>query len=370
MATSKEEVEVKLDPHIQELYDKLEEEKEKNNKYRDLQKENARLTERINQLETEKKTENTKGKNPSSKKTIQRTKKKIAVQEQLQEKKLQDEVIENKQRQIDQLAESLSDQEEILDLDSKSIVELKSALDTLIQSREKRKEIIKKLQEKNKELMLKNESLEFGRSNLVHDLRSLMSSILGTLSLIDLGEPEVAEELIPNLETRCQLFLGLIDTINSNQVSKEELKIDGVVKLLNLEIDGESKINTIISGQDKKIYADKAALYDVLQNLINNSLKYAGIDKQELEIKIEVVEEDSATIIRVADNGTGIDPDKQQAIFDLYNRAGRNDKDGKGIGLFMVKQLIENHEGSIWYDSDYEAGAQFVITLPQNVVDS
>jgi len=53
MATSKEEVEVKLDPHLQELYDKLEEEKKKNVQLQALQKENARLTEQINQLETE-----------------------------------------------------------------------------------------------------------------------------------------------------------------------------------------------------------------------------------------------------------------------------------------------------------------------------
>jgi len=366
MATSKEEIEVKLDPRIQELYDKLEEEKQKNEKFQELQKENARLTEKINQLETEKTTE-TKA---SSKKTVQRTKKKIALQEQLQGKKLQDEVIENKQRQIDQLVESLSDQDELLDLDSKSITELKSALDTLIQSREKRKELIKKLQTKNKDLMLKNESLEFSRSNLVHDLRSLMSSILGTLSLIDLGEPEVAEELIPNLEMRCKVFLGLIDTINTNEVNKEILSIDDLLELLNLEVADAGKIDTKISGQNIQLFADKAALYDVLQNLINNSIKYAGIDSKELKIQIDVAEEGDSTIIRLADNGTGIEKEKQETIFDLYNRAGRNDKGGKGIGLFMAKQLIENHEGTIFYDSDYEDGAQFVISIPQNPADS
>ena len=362
MATSKEEVEVKLDPHLQELYDKLEDEKKKNAQFQALKKENARLTEQINQLETERAT----GNKSNSKKTIQRTKKKIALQEQLSEKKLQDEVIGNKQQQIDQLVESFSDQEELHDLDSKSIGELKSALDTLIQSREKRKELIKKLQKKNRELMLKNESLEFGRSNLVHDLRSLMSSILGTLSLIDLGEPEVAEELIPNLENRCQVFLGLIDTINTNEVSREDITIEDVAELISLELEGGNKIETDISGQEVPIFADKAALYDVLQNLINNSVKYSGLENSELKIKIMVVDEADSTVIRFADNGSGIAEDKQQTIFDLYNRAGLNDKDGKGIGLFMVKQLIENHDGSIIYDTEYQDGAQFVINLPKN----
>ncbi|MBT3224907.1 MAG: GHKL domain-containing protein [Deltaproteobacteria bacterium] len=346
-----EKIEVKLDPKVQELYARLEEERE----------ENARLTDALNQLKTEK----AKEKEINSRKVAQQTKKKLALQEQLLEKKLQEEIIDSKQSRIDGLRESLNDQQEIHSLDSKSLNELKATLDTLITSRNKRIELINKLTEKNHALMQDNENLKFTRTAFAHDLRSLMSSILGTITLIDLGEKEVAKNLLPALEERCHIFINLLDTINSNQISKETFNIDGITRILNLDIeDSEKKIKTEVSGDDIQLSADRAALYDVIQNLINNTIKYCGIDPQKLIIKIDVSQDENDTIIQVTDNGVGIPADKQKNIFDLYDRAGIKDNRGKGIGLYMVRKMIENHGGTIAYDSNYQKGAQFIIKLP------
>lgn len=362
METKKDELRIDLDPKIQELYAKLEEEKKKNERLQEFQMENARLIEKINQL----KTEEARGKKLDAQKTAQRTRKKIALQEQLQEKKLQDQIIANKQYRIEELLDSIEDQEEINDLDSKSIEELKAALDSLIAGREKRKDLIRKLNAKNQTLLEENEKMKFIRSNLAHDLRSLMASILGTFSLIDLGEREVIEQLIPTLEARCHLFMKLMDTINSHEVKKEIVSIESICNLLNLETEEGQTIKTDIAGQDVLIFCDKAALYDVIQNLVNNSKKYAGLKKNELEIRIEVLLEDGATIIKIADNGCGIAENQRKNIFDLYDRAGRTDQVGKGLGLFMVKKLVENHGGHISYDDNYADGAQFIISLPEN----
>ncbi|MCP4754452.1 MAG: hypothetical protein GY866_26520 [Proteobacteria bacterium] len=362
MEASREEIQLKLDPQIQELYSRLEEEKKKNENLKALQEENAKLTERINQLETEK----AKSKKEDPKTTVLRTKKKIALQEQLQAKKLQDEMLETKQNRIENLLESLDDQQDIHELDSKSINELIGALDSLRQSQNKRKEVVKKLNQKNKILMEENEDLKFMRTKLAHDLRSLMSSILGTMSLIDLGEKEVVEQLLPSLEARCHIFMNLINAINGAELNQENLMVDSIISLLNLEIEGTQKqIKTEVSGYDTRIFGDKAVLYDVIQNLINNSRKYAGLKPEDLVIKIDVSENDQSTLIKIADNGIGIAPDKQEKIFDLFDRAGRDDKAGKGIGLYMVKRLVEDHNGTISYDNDYSEGAQFVVTLPK-----
>ncbi|MBU2645893.1 GHKL domain-containing protein [bacterium] len=348
---TEEEVEVKLDPQMQELYARLEEERA----------ENARLTEVLTRLETEK----TREKEIDSKKAVQRTKKKLALQEQLQEKKLQEEIIDNKQARIESLLNSLNDQQEIQELDSQSLNELKKTLDTLITGRNKRVEVINKMVERNNALMEENESLKFTRTVIAHDLRSLMSSIIGTVTLIDLGEKDVVEELLPSLEDKCRVFMNLLNTINSNEITKEMFSIDAITKLLTLDIENSTKkIKTAVSGYDIQISADRAALYDVLQNLINNSIKYSDVDPENLIIRIDVSQDEHSTIIKVADNGVGIPKDRLGKIFDLYDRAGINDNRGKGIGLYMVRKMIENHGGTIEYDENYQNGAQFIIQIP------
>lgn len=351
MEKKTKEVEVKLDPNIQELYARLEEERAENN----------RLTETVKQLQAERAQE----KQIDSKKAAQQTKKKLALQEQLQEKKLQEEVIDSKQAHIDGLRESLNDQQEIHELDSKSLNELKATLDTLISSRNKRIELINKLTEKNHDLMQANENLKFTRTAFAHDLRSLMSSILGTITLVELGEKEVAADLMPSLEDKCRIFMNLLNTINSNEICKETFNIDAIITILNLDIENsKKKIKTVVSGNDIQLSADRAAIYDVIQNLINNSIKYCGIELQKLVIRIDVSQDENNTIIQVADNGVGIPAEKRERIFDLYDRAGMRDNRGKGIGLYMVRKMIDNHSGTIEYDSTYQKGAQFVIKLP------
>ena len=336
---------------MQELYARLEEERA----------ENVRLRKEMEGLKAEKEKEQ----EVDSKKAVQRTRKKLALQEQLQEKKLQEEVIDSKQARIDSLLSSLKDQKEIQELDSKSLNELKTTLDTLFESRNKRIELINKLTDKNNSLMQENEQLKFIRTAFAHDLRSLMSSILGTITLMDIGEPELAAELMPSLEDRCRLFMNLLNTINTNEVSKETFNIESVTRNLNLQIDGsKKKINISITGHDIQLNADRAAIYDVIQNLINNSLKYSQQEPDKLKVKIDVQQDEEHTMIMVADNGVGIPEDKQERIFELYDRAGKDDGKGKGIGLYMAQKMIKAHDGTIQYDGTYTDGARFIVKLP------
>ncbi|MCP4298576.1 MAG: HAMP domain-containing histidine kinase [Proteobacteria bacterium] len=274
-------------------------------------------------------------------------------------------MLENKQRRIELLIDSLDDQEELHDLDSNTIDELKTTLDTLIQSRKKRSILIKKLNDQNNDLSKKNEDLLFTRDKLAHDLRSLMSSIISTLSLLDLGEPEVVEQLLPSLESRCKVFMDLVVTLSENKIDKDFLYINDIVELINPQpYQDFEKLTLDVTGIDMPIFGDKAALYDVIQNLINNSVKYSGLAGNQLKVSINVSQDNSGTYIKIADNGSGVPEEKRENIFDLYNRAGIDDAGGKGIGLFMVQKLIEGHNGSIAYDNEYGDGAQFIITLP------
>lgn len=360
-APSKEGTPLKLDPKIQELYARLEEEKRKNRQLDELRKQNARLVAKVHQLETEK--ANSQKLDPET--LLQKTRKKIALQEQLQEQKVRDKMLVQKQKRIELLIDSLEDQEEVQELDTKTIDELKSTLDSFIQGRKKRTTLIKKLNAQNEELSKKNEDLLFTRDKLAHDLRSLMSSILSTLSLLDLGEAEVVEQLLPSLEAKCKVFMDLVITLSENKINKDFLYVNDIAELLNLNpYEADSEIDLEVTGIDIPIFADKGALYDVIQNLVNNAIKYSGQSNDQLKLTLEVGLEASETILRFSDNGSGISAERQETVFDLYNRAGIDDGTGKGIGLFMVKKLVEGHQGKIRYNPEFEEGAQFILSLP------
>lgn len=361
MEAKKEGTPLKLDPKTQELYARLEEEKKKNRQFDELKKQNARLVARIKQLEGEKSGGGSKG----AENAVQREQNKLALQEQIEEQKIKDRMLESKQQRIEHLIGSLEEQDDIHELDSRTIDELKATLDTLVQSRKKRSVLIKRLNEQNAELSQKNENLLFTRDKLAHDLRSLMASILSTLSLFELGEQEVVSQLIPSLQDKCKVFMDLVVTLSEDKIEKDFLYINEIIELLDLGQERSSdKVDIDVTGIDIPIFGDKAALYDVIQNLVNNSVKYSGLDFSQLKIAIEVSQNDNSTVLSISDNGSGIPSGKQEQIFELYNRAGIDDGDGRGIGLFMVQKLIEGHEGSIEYNTDYLSGAQFVINLP------
>ena len=120
-----------------------------------------------------------------------------------------------------------------------------------------------------------------------------------------------------------------------------------------------------VDGQLSEIFADKAALYNILQNIINNSKKYSGKPSDELTVTIELTEDEENSYILIGDNGSGIPEEHIADIFKLYQRAGRKDDKGKGMGLFMVKKLVDQHEGEINYVSTYDMGAQFKISFPK-----
>jgi signal transduction histidine kinase len=102
---------------------------------------------------------------------------------------------------------------------------------------------------------------------------------------------------------------------------------------------------------------------EVLQNLVDNAVKFAG-DQPEPRLEIGAREEGEETIFFVRDNGIGIDPRYHQKVFGLFERLSA-DTEGTGIGLALVKRIIEVHGGRIWVESEAGQGTAFCFTLPQ-----
>jgi signal transduction histidine kinase len=110
---------------------------------------------------------------------------------------------------------------------------------------------------------------------------------------------------------------------------------------------------------------DPLRLRQVLQNLIENAIKYRSPERSPI-IEIGTIVRDDMKekpILFVRDNGKGIPLEYQDKIFDLFHKVDSK-SDGSGVGLALVKRIIEVHNGHIWVESEAGKGSTFYFTLP------
>ncbi len=112
------------------------------------------------------------------------------------------------------------------------------------------------------------------------------------------------------------------------------------------------------------VHADKAKLEQVLLNLVDNSSKFTPDGGK---LKIEAVREGEWCRVSVIDNGTGIKKEEQERIFEPFRQLANpltREESGTGLGLMLVKQIVERYGGRIWVESEYGKGSRFIFTLP------
>jgi signal transduction histidine kinase len=112
------------------------------------------------------------------------------------------------------------------------------------------------------------------------------------------------------------------------------------------------------------VESDRLAIEQIFSNLVDNALKYGRTDGSG---HIEVIGRETPTqvVYEVRDNGRGIDPRDHQRVFELFRRAGAQDRPGEGIGLAHVRALVRRIGGHIGLSSELGKGSQFTVTLPR-----
>jgi PAS domain S-box-containing protein len=240
-------------------------------------------------------------------------------------------------------------------------------------------ETLKKLQESENELRQKNTELEQFTYTVSHDLKSPLITIKGYSGglLRDLSNGRhdrfdsdlrriavAADKMTLLLENLLELSrIGRIVNPPS-EISLNELTHD-VLSLLSGPI---AKCNaTIIVQPDLPVVtADRTRLHEVLQNLVENALKFT-CGRPEPRIEIGMRRNGSVEpIIFVRDNGKGIDPRYHETVFGLFNKLDVS-SDGTGIGLALVRRIIDVHGGRTWVESEgIDHGATFCFTLQSN----
>jgi signal transduction histidine kinase len=115
------------------------------------------------------------------------------------------------------------------------------------------------------------------------------------------------------------------------------------------------------------VHGDRQRIFEVFQNLIDNAAKFMGDQPNScIEIGQNGVT-DGNPVFFVRDNGIGIAPEYKDRIFGLFNKLN-SQTEGTGIGLALVKRIVEFHGGRIWVESEFGMGATFLFSLPSSPV--
>ncbi len=228
---------------------------------------------------------------------------------------------------------------------------------------------------------LNNERLRF-YTNIAHELRTPLTLILGPLEDLrnDTTLPPKQGQKISVVHQSALRLLNLINQIMEFRRTETQNKklcvsrsnITTVVKEVGLkykELNRKPDVEFALSIEkdDMPLFFDKEIIQIILDNLISNALKYTESGRIELALYNTVKEEVSYTEIRVSDTGFGIAPEELSRIFNRYYQV-KNDKQasGTGIGLSLVKNLVNLHEGEIRVESTLNKGSRFYISLLTN----
>lgn len=253
--------------------------------------------------------------------------------------------------------------------------QLADAFDHMVASLEK---ITNELKLSNTELESLNKEMESFVYTVSHDMKSPIVSIHGLLQLIrnDLGDspPGDIKTYIGHMEDSISMMghlaedlleLSRVGRIDFNRVYVE---ISDVVSLVVSELDGPIKakgINIRINPGLFPVIANKKRVYQIFSNLVGNAVKYMPETVQMPFIEIiGSYDIDGLVKFTVMDNGTGIDPKHHEKIFKLFQRLHGHKIPGSGMGLTLVKKIVENFGGTISVKSSVGKGTSFCFTLP------
>jgi signal transduction histidine kinase len=224
------------------------------------------------------------------------------------------------------------------------------------------------------QLKRKNQELDRFAIRVSHDLKTPLITLAGFLGYLerDLNEENYERagrdfSQINNAAKRMGKFVDeLLDLSRVGRISNPptDVSFDEIVQDALSATEGLIKAKQVqlqIDAIFPFVFVDRARIIQVMQNLITNAVKFMG-EQPNPTIRIGFKEVDGEHIFSVSDNGIGIAPENHELIFELFNKLNP-EIEGTGIGLGLVKKIIEVHNGRIWVESELGRGAKFLFTL-------
>ena len=184
-------------------------------------------------------------------------------------------------------------------------------------------------------------------------------------SLMNEANLKSLNRILLNVEKMDSLIKGILNYSSIENHTHEERIIDVNVVLNDFlkTIDIPKNASVKVINRLPILKGNDFRLKQLFQNLIQNALKYN--DKEHIIIEISSTEKDQEYLFQIKDNGIGIPKAYQQKIFDIFSKL-QNDDNSSGIGLSIVKKIIEFYNGQIWLESQEGIGTTFYFTIAKD----
>jgi signal transduction histidine kinase/DNA-binding LacI/PurR family transcriptional regulator len=233
------------------------------------------------------------------------------------------------------------------------------------------------LVETNADLEAKNAELERFTYTVSHDLKAPLITIRGFLGFVEqdaqAGNWErFAVDMTRIVEATEKMRRLLDDLLELSRIGRlmnapESVPLSAAVHEALQVVQGHIAARGVqieVAPELPTVYGDRARLVEVLQNLIDNACKFMGAQAEpRISIGVRGADRDGKPIVSVQDNGIGIEPQYHEKVFGLFDKLDPR-SEGTGIGLALVKRIVEVHGGRIWVESQAGQGAAFCFTLP------
>src|SRR5690554_1605284 len=263
--------------------------------------------------------------------------------------------------------------------------QLSQALDELQRTKDKlvslNNELEQRVEDRTKEVNAKNQELEKVNVDLdnfiytaSHDLKSPISNLEGLIGIVkeeleDLAEPTHVQFLNMMEISIMKLKNTIVDLAEITKVQKNLEDNAEMVSFKQIIHDVKEDLmfnkQTAVSIKEnlevEEIYYPAHGLRSVLYNLLSNAIKYRSGERP-VAINIDTYQENGSVVLVVEDNGLGIEQKHLPKLFSMFKRF-HNHVDGTGIGLYIIKRIVENQGGEIKYISKADQGSIFKVFL-------
>ena len=232
---------------------------------------------------------------------------------------------------------------------------------------------VSRINQINSDLLEKNKKKDMAMSIVSHEIRTPITAIIGFLENILINNMDIDDRIAgmikkvySNSMRLKELVNNLLD-LNKLNAGKLELYIEknDLTALVNeiilnnetlLEIKGLRCINNIT--EKLEVEADSAMLYQIINNVVSNSIKY---NKDRGKIIISKEENKNDVILKIEDTGVGIPEENKEKVFMEYERVKGVKEKGTGLGLPLAKKLVELNRGKMWFESEVDKGTTFYL---------
>lgn len=226
------------------------------------------------------------------------------------------------------------------------------------------------------ELEVKNAELERFTYTVSHDLKSPLITIKGFLGVLDqdlaTGDMEQIRRDMARIGGAADKMKNLLDDLlelsRIGRICNPPVSVN-LAELVNEAAEllagrfQQRKVRLEVAADLPMVYGDRPRLLEVMQNLLDNAVKYLG-EPLDPVVTVGCRQDRGQTVCYVRDNGLGIEPRYHEKVFGLFEQLDSR-TEGTGIGLALVKRIVEIHGGRVWVESaGLGQGSTFCFTLP------